>query len=125
MIEPIAPVGESLPPRARLRKKRDFQHVFKGGWRVGNERLRLVIRENDLGYSRLGLAVGRRVGNAVVRNRVKRRLREIFRKERQRFPGALDVVVVPQAKVVELSYDQLCEQLVAMVTRWKPREQRK
>ncbi len=124
MIEPIAPAGESLPPRARLRRKREFQHVFKGGWRSGTSQLRLVIRENEVGYSRLGLAVGRRVGNAVVRNLLKRRLREIFRKHRDLFPQNLDVVVVPQAKADELSFEALGEQFLSLVRGWKPRKKR-
>jgi len=116
-----APTGESLPPRARLRRKRDFQRVFQGGWRGGTRELRLVIRPNDLGYPRLGLAVGRKVGNAVVRNRMKRRLREVFRRERALLAAPVDVVVIPQPGAAALSFEALREQLLRGMKAWRPR----
>ena len=121
MIAAPAPRGESFPPRARLRRKREFERVFRRGWRTGRTPLRLVILENDCGISRLGLAVGKRVGGAVVRNRVKRRLREVFRRERAHFPTTLDVVVVPQAGAGDLSYEELREELTTLISRWRPR----
>ena len=124
MIAAPVPRGESFPPRARLRRKREFERVFRRGWRTGRTPLRLVILENDCGVSRLGLAVGKRVGGAVVRNRVKRRLREIFRRERAQFPTTIDVVIVPQAGAGECSSEELREELLSLISRWRPRGER-
>jgi len=52
---------------------------------------------NSLPYTRLGISVPRRIGNAVRRNRWKRLIREAFRKTRLRLPAGLDVVVVPKS----------------------------
>ena len=57
--------------------------------------LKLVCLRRAAGGTRLGLAVSRRAGNAVVRNRIKRVLREAFRLDREDLPPGLDVIVIP------------------------------
>lgn len=65
----------------------------------------VLIGSSGQGPSRLGLTVSRKVGNAVVRNRVKRQLREIFRKTH--LPEGLDLVVIGRAKVVDQDYSAI------------------
>ena len=67
--------------------------------------LHLAARRNDLGTSRVGYAVSRRVGGAVTRNRVKRRLREIMRSLPLR--AGFDVVAVPQPSSARASFQEL------------------
>lgn len=68
-----------LPRELRLRSRKDFDAVFQHG-RAWNDTL-LVLRAlpNDLSHSRYGFVTSKRVGGAVVRNRIRRRLREIVR----------------------------------------------
>ncbi len=77
----------------RLAHALEFQRVQREGVRVWRGPVLLVGVENALGHARLGLTVGRRVGSAVRRNRIKRMLREAFRMERAGF-GGVDVVAV-------------------------------
>ncbi len=63
----------------RLSRGRDFLAARNGGVRVHVGPLQISARPKDLGFARLGLSISRRVGNAVVRNTLKRRLREAFR----------------------------------------------
>ena len=65
--------------------------------------------------SRLGLAVSRRVGSAVQRNRLKRQVREWFRREQHRFRRTVDLVVVPRAPATALSSAQVAAELRALV----------
>ena len=62
---------------------------------------------NELSYCRLGLAVSRKVGNAVVRNKIKRRLREIFRKQLKDRPLQYDFVVVARSASAEAEFADL------------------
>jgi ribonuclease P protein component len=87
-------------PRERLRTGAAFDRVFKRGARHSGRLFLLVAAPNGLAYDRLGLAVSRRVGGAVERNRARRLLRETFRRvERPAGPGA-DLVVVAHAEIV-------------------------
>ena len=63
--------------------------------------------ENDCRHPRLGLTVSKRVGNAVVRNRWKRRLREIFRQDKSRFGAGHDVVIIVKKGRSHPPFDQL------------------
>lgn len=68
-----------FPKARRLLKRKDFQWVFKKGRRIDTDQFTIVIRKNQLGFSRLGISVNKDVGSAVIRNRVKRHIREAFR----------------------------------------------
>jgi ribonuclease P protein component len=68
-------------PALRLHARRDFTAIQQHGRRVGARYFTIVGRPNALGHDRLGLVASRRLGGAVVRNRTKRRLREVFRRQ--------------------------------------------
>lgn len=89
--------SERLGRRLRVRRRSDFQRVFKQRLRAGNQWMTVFASRNSLPYTRLGISVPRRIGNAVRRNRWKRLIREAFRKTRLRLPAGLDVVVVPKS----------------------------
>ncbi|HEU4407200.1 MAG TPA: ribonuclease P protein component [Polyangiaceae bacterium] len=77
-----APAGQGFPKARRLRRRPSFVAAQRAGRRVHAEHLTFVVAPNPApGPSRVGLTVSKQVGNAVERNRVKRRLREIFRRE--------------------------------------------
>jgi ribonuclease P protein component len=68
----------SLPTNQRIRRPAEFRDVFAMGRRSSNEFTNVVAKPNNLPYLRVGLSVSKRVGNAVVRNLVKRRIRSTF-----------------------------------------------
>jgi ribonuclease P protein component len=84
----------------RLRSPAEFDAVFKRGARLGGRLFLLIIAPNRHGFDRLGLAVSRRVGGAVARNRARRLLRESFRRAAPRAEGGLDLVVVARPEIV-------------------------
>lgn len=88
--------GESFPASARLRKSAEFEAVYAGNHYAADSTLVITAGKRGEGPARLGLSVSRQVGNAVVRNRWKRLIREAFRKNRQRLPAGLDLVIRPR-----------------------------
>ena len=84
-------------PRAcRLSRRADISRVFDSGRRVCDERITLLAAASGLPRCRLCVAVTKRHGTAVVRNRLKRVCREAFRLIRHELPGGLDYVILPR-----------------------------
>jgi ribonuclease P protein component len=92
-------------PCERLRRAQDFRTVFRGGSRSEGPLFGLIALPRVEGPSRLGLAVERRVGGAVRRNRAKRLLRECFRRNRPSL--ALDVVLVAKREILSATQAEL------------------
>jgi len=104
-------------PRQRLRTPAEFDRVFRRGVRLDGALFVLVAAPNEGECDRLGLAVSRRVGGAVARNRVRRLLRESFRKlERGARPSA-DLVVLGKPELASSSLEEVGRELDARVRR--------
>ncbi len=87
---------EKLRPFERLKLPREYRRVFRKGRDLGTPFLRVYCVTTNRQHARLGLVVRRKLGNAVKRNRLKRQLREVFRRHKYQLGGACDVVLVPQ-----------------------------
>ena len=87
----------TLRKKDRLRTPADFKQVFERRCSVSDTWIILYGKPNELGYSRIGLSVSRKVGNAVVRNRFKRLFREAFRLTRSELQAGLDLVLIPRS----------------------------
>ncbi len=94
-----------MKKEARLHKPEQFALVYNDGSTQKDHYLVLKSRPNQLEYSRFGISVSKRVGTAVVRNRVKRRLREILRLTRL-IPG-WDIILIARSPAAEADYKQL------------------
>lgn len=84
----------SFPKTKRLVSNSQFKAVLARNLRVSNGLLRLYMAENDCGYPRLGVSLGKACGRAVVRNRLKRLLREVFRQSQDRIPAGFDYLLM-------------------------------
>ena len=89
--------NQKFPKAARVRSRLDFAAIYERGLRIGDACLSLIALANADSRTRLGLAVSKRCGNSVRRNRLKRRLREAFRLSRAELPTGLDLVIQPRA----------------------------
>jgi ribonuclease P protein component len=84
----------AFPKKRRLVSNVQFKAVLDHGRRAGNSVLTLYAAENDCGYPRLGISVGKSSGHAVARNRLKRLLREAFRRNQDCVPQSFDYVLM-------------------------------
>ncbi|MFQ5491000.1 MAG: ribonuclease P protein component [Phycisphaerae bacterium] len=80
----------------RLTRQGEFDRVFARRCSVGDRRLVIYAVENGSDITRLGVKVGKRMGGAVTRSRIRRRLREAFRTQQHGLPRGLDVVCIPR-----------------------------
>ncbi len=74
----------------------------------------VFFRSNGLAESRLGLTVPASVGSAVLRNRVKRRVREVFRLNQHSIPAGWDIVVNPRRDAAKVPFATLCRELMRL-----------
>ncbi|MGA2531811.1 MAG: ribonuclease P protein component [Candidatus Aminicenantales bacterium] len=100
-------MNEHLTPLERIRRKKDFISLYRNGSRFRGPYFNLVYRPNSLGYSRLAVVVSKKVGPSVTRNRVKRRLRDLFRRNKGLLPGPLDMIMVTRKEIVDLGAPEL------------------
>ena len=93
--------------RNTLKKNSDFRRLYAKGKSAVNPWLVVYCRRNRGGVNRLGYTVSVKLGHAVVRNRVRRRLREIYRLNQPRMKQGYDVVLVGRVRAVSASYQEL------------------
>lgn len=110
--------------RRRLLKASEFNRVFRQGKRVSLPELTLAfrIRPFKVGQDippRLGLSVSRKVGNAVERNRLKRRLRELFRLNQLNLVSGCEMVVIPRKEASILAFPELKTKFFSLWERGK------
>ena len=80
----------------RLRSPAEFKRVYDRKCSVSNQWLIVYAMPNELGRTRVGLSVSKKVGNAVARNRFKRLYREAFRLSREQLPVGFDLIMLPR-----------------------------
>lgn len=114
-------MAQKFPARLRVTRQCDFQRAFARGSRAADRRLRVWVAANDLDHARLGVAVGKRHGNAVRRNRLKRVTREAFRLALDAFPPSVDIICMPRYDV-ELNSTDCIESMTRLVKKAAERD---
>lgn len=92
-------------PHEHIRRRADFQLVYERGTRIRGRYLTIFVLPGDRDFGRLGIAATKKLGTAVERNRAKRLIREVFR--RNNIAPGFDVVVVPKREVLDVSLTAL------------------
>lgn len=105
-----------------LKKKKDFQTVYKSGTSFANKYLVMYKIRNELEENRLGISVSKKVGNSVVRHRITRLIRESYRLNEEKFEKGYDLVVVARVNAKGISYADMESALLHMAKLQKIRK---
>ena len=100
-------VHYAYPKALRLRKTAEFRKVYDFGQKQVGRHIVLWVRPNELGHFRAGAVASKKVGNAVTRNRAKRRIRELIRGHQHQFSPGQDLVPVSRHSVPRVGWDLL------------------
>jgi ribonuclease P protein component len=101
----------SLTKAVRLSKRADFQRLSKYGRTIQRDHFAVTYCRNSLANLRLGVTVSKKVGCAVIRNRIKRLVRECFRLNKALFDEAYDMNVIARSGAASLSSQELNQTL--------------
>ncbi len=103
--------GFPYQPEQRLRKRPEFLNAYSvGSRRRGRGFTAIVVPRTD-DQVRLGISVGRKYGNAVARNRIKRRIRTAFRLEQHDLPTGIDLVMIPRPDIADVPVEELRDEM--------------
>ncbi|MCP5005170.1 MAG: ribonuclease P protein component [Planctomycetes bacterium] len=101
----------------RLRKRKEFQTVFQKGKVFGNDQITVYALLNKTEISRLGITVGRKFGNAVKRNRLKRIFREAYRLNKHLLNRSVDLIIIPRSGFSDLALKSIEEKFKNLLVR--------
>ncbi len=94
-----------------------LNHIFRRLYSTAgqaNGHLVLYARPNRTGINRVGITVSKKLGKAVVRNRVRRRLREVYRLNEEKFSPGWDIVVVARSRCISASFEKLTDSYLSL-----------
>ena len=112
---PNSPGRLDFPREARLVRRGEFDAVYRAGKRRSSSHFTLFFRANQLACSRFGFSIKKALGGAVVRNRIRRRVREIVRGHRQEIPAGWDIVIHPKSSVARAEFAALTADLLQLL----------
>ena len=92
-----------------LRKGKEFSDVYKSGSSKANRYLVMYVRNNGLDYNRIGISVSKKVGNSVIRHRIRRLIKESLRRSGDRFNIGLDLVVIARGTAKGRTYQEIAD----------------
>ena len=96
-------------------RKSDFDAVYASGKRRSNAHFTVFVRANELPLSRFGFSIKKALGGAVVRNRMRRRLREMVRCHLEEIPAGWDIVIHPKRAVAKAHFAALTAELLRLL----------
>lgn len=106
-----------LNKRQRIKSNKDFQTVFKKGKSVANRQFVIYILEkSEQEQFRIGLSVSKKLGNAVVRNRIKRYIRQVFHELQDDIIRQRDYVIIARKPVATMDYHETKKSLIHVLT---------
>ncbi len=110
----------SYPAKARIKKREDFVRLQEGGNKASARNLLLIYLPSSLSESRFGIVVTRRLDQrAVVRNRVRRKIREVLRLNRSRLKGSFDILIIARRGIESCTFQEIEKQILDLMRREK------
>jgi ribonuclease P protein component len=96
-------------------RKAEYDAVYRTGKRRSSSHFTAFVKANHLPQSRFGFSIKKALGGAVVRNRIRRRVREIVRLHREEIPAGWDIVIHPKSSVAKAPFEALTAEFLRLL----------
>ncbi len=96
-----------MEKKYRIRKNMEFKEIYKDGKNYWNRNLILYVRRNDLKETRVGYTITKKIGNAVIRNKIRRRMKEIYRSNFHNVKEGYDLIFIAKKNVINIPFKEL------------------
>lgn len=93
-----------LKKEVRINKGKEYKYIFKNGRKISGKYIIAFFKENNLSYNKFGIITSKKIGNAVTRNKAKRKIRAIIKNGMDNFKGGNDIVIVARMSIKEADY---------------------
>lgn len=100
-----------------VKEQKDFNDIIENSRSLKNNFYNIYIRKSNLDYPRFGIAVGKKLGNAVFRNKMKRRLRMILTNQKKQFSKGYDYIIIMKEKSKGAIYQELENNLISLLSK--------
>ncbi len=107
-----------------VKNSRDFEKIINTGKILKNKSYVIYYIENNLPYNRYGISVGKRIGNAVQRNKYKRRLRTIIDKTKKDYINTKDYIIILRGSAKDKNYQELEKDFLSLIDKIKIRKEK-
>jgi ribonuclease P protein component len=94
-----------LDKKRRINRGKEYGFLYKNGRKINGRYIIVFIKENNLEHNRFGIVTSKKIGNAVIRNRAKRKIREVIRKNLQIIRPGYNIVVIARFNIKEVIFD--------------------
>ncbi|WAA12296.1 ribonuclease P protein component [Fervidibacillus halotolerans] len=101
-----------MKKKYRIKKNEEFQRIFKKGKSAANRQFIIYRLENERDHFRIGLSVSKKIGNAVVRNRIKRYIRQVFHELEQEIRPSYDLIIIARKPAKDMDYHEVKQSLI-------------
>ncbi len=100
-----------------IKKNTDFNDIINTGTYIRSKYYYIYYKDNEFDFPKFGLAVSKKCGNSVMRNKIKRQLRSIIDNYKDLFQNGLSYIIIPKRNISEVSYQKMEKDLVSLLER--------
>lgn len=98
-----------------VKEHKRFDDIIHDGKCISNKYCIIYYKDSAYPYPRFGIAVGKKIGNAVIRNKVKRQVRMILTSNKNLFKNGVDYIIIMKRSSLLLKFDKLTEQIISLI----------
>lgn len=108
-----------LKKEFRINRAQDYNDIFKNGKKYIGKHIIVFMKGNNLNNNRFGIVTSKKIGNAVIRNRAKRRIRAVIQQESNKLNNSYDIVIIGRVNIKNVSFEAIKQDFLYIMKKGK------